>query len=117
MCQWDVEADYLDDDYLTGLMPVLFSEEPAASEQALKDDPGLLMKGVESLQRGFFIPEHLALEEAHKLIKKPKAGDVDYAWRSRNLERLFDPAPRKAATPGTGNTKKNFRKFFLLAIL
>jgi len=100
LCQWDAEADYLDDDYLTGLMPVLFSEEPATSEQALKDDPALLKKGVESLQRAYFIPEHLALDKAVKLVKKPKTGEVDYAWRSRNLERLFDPAPRRMATQG-----------------
>ena len=86
---WDLEADLMDDDILSGTVPVLFADDVQAAETALQNDPALLRRGVENLQRMFFTPEHLDKEEAYKVIRKPRMGDADFTWKQSNLDRLF----------------------------
>jgi hypothetical protein len=97
---WDIETEYLDEDVLSGVIPVLFADEPAEAEQSIKANPATLKKDIESLQRVFFIPEQLQLEDALKVVKKPRYGDAEYVWKQRNLERLFEDPPSASSKPG-----------------
>jgi len=101
--EWEVEADYLDDDFSSGLLPVLFAEDPDASNSGLLSDPDNTRKDLERLNRVFFIPETVSLEEAFRIVNKPRLGDVDYYFRSLNLDRVFaHPIFRvHSAAPGT----------------
>ena len=87
---WPLEADYLDDDILSGVIPTLYSDEPSASEAAILADPVRAKKDIEGLNRNFFIPETISLEEALKVVKRPRAGEADFPFKMRNLERLLD---------------------------
>jgi hypothetical protein len=91
--EWNLEADYIDEEYLSGLLPVLFAANPAEAEAGIKAHQSFAMKDVDRLNRMFFIPEGLDLEEAHKVVKKARLGDVDYVFKARNLERIFDAVP------------------------
>jgi len=90
LCSWDLEAEYLDDDYLTGTVPVLFAEDPVAAETAVRNNPDQLKKDLERLQKMFFLPESVDKLQAIKIIKKPRLGDSSYDWKEANLERLFE---------------------------
>jgi hypothetical protein len=91
--EWDLEADYIDEAYLSGILPVLFAEDPAAAEAGIKDNQTFAMKDVDRLNRMFFIPEGLGLEEAHRIVKKARLGDVNYVFKDKNLERIFNAVP------------------------
>ena len=66
--EWEVEADYLDDDFSSGLLPVLFAEDPDASKSGLLSDPDNARKDLERLNRVFFIPETISLEEGFRVV-------------------------------------------------
>lgn len=91
LAMWDLEAEMLDSDFLSGVVPVLFSESPSASEAALRADQARAIKDIEALNRVYFIPEVIDLDEALKVVRKPRLGDCDYAFKSQNLERLLQP--------------------------
>jgi hypothetical protein len=92
LCQWSLEADYLDDDYLSGLVPVLFANDTASAEKGLRENTASTMKGLDRLNRIFFAPETVYLEAA---MRKPRAGEADFIFKNWNLDRLFEvPRPR-----------------------
>ena len=91
LAMWDLEAKMLDSDFLSGVVPVLFSKSPSASEAALRADQARAIKDIEALNRIYFIPEVIDLDEALRVVRKPRLGDCDYAFKSRNLERLLQP--------------------------
>jgi len=103
LCSWDIESEYLDEEVLSGVIPVLFAEDPKTAEQAIRDNQGVLKKDIEGLQRPFFMPEHIQLEDAAKVIKKPRYGDVEYSWKMKNLDRLFEAPPSSTTTKGNNS--------------
>jgi len=48
------------------------------------------------------------VEDALKIVKKPRYGDVDYAWKTRNLDRLFEEPVR--AQPKKGKPRNSLFK-------
>jgi len=98
---WPLSAEYLDEEILSGLMPTLYSEEPATSEAALLADPIRAQKDVEALNRVFFIPEVVQLEEALKIVRKPRPGEADFAFKASNLERVFELSAFQLREQGT----------------
>jgi len=86
---WEIHADNLDKEMLSGILPVLFAENPAAVEDCFRRDPITLRKDIEALQKQFFVPEEVTLTDALKVIKKPRSGDALFTWKMENLERLF----------------------------
>ena len=105
---WELEADYQDEEYISGLIPVLFAEDPAAAETALGLYPSAMKKDLEGLQKQFFIQEELELSEAAAIVKKPRPGDALFIWKQQNLERLFEvPVARPA-----GNFQLYIYQFF-----
>ena len=98
LASWDLEADYFDNDFLSGTVPVLFSSSPAATEAAMRADPAQAFKDLEAINRRFFVPETIDVEEGLRVIKKPRLGDCDYAFKNNNLERLFSDYNSTRAT-------------------
>jgi len=98
---WPLSAEYLDEEFLSGLMPTLYSEEPASSEAALLADPIRAQKDVEALNRVFFIPEVVQLEDALKIVRKPRPGEADFAFKASNLERVFELSAIQLREQGT----------------
>jgi len=103
LASWDIEADMQDSDILSGVVPVLFSECPPASEAALRADQTTALKDIEALNRVYFIPELVDLDEAMKIVKKPRLGECDYVFKARNLERLLHPPTLQQSGQGTHN--------------
>ena len=97
---WELHADYLDKEMLSGILPVLFAESPAAAEDRFRQDPITLRKDIEALQKQFFVPEEVTLSDAIKVTKKPRTGDVLYTWKMENLERLFSTSNVIPSVPG-----------------
>ena len=95
-----LKADYFDDDVLSGVLPTLYSDDPAISEAAILADPVRTRKDIESLNRSFFIPETISLVEAIKVVKRPRAGEADFPFKMRNLERLFDTSSAQPRAQG-----------------
>ena len=85
---WSLEAEYFDNDVMSGVVPTLYSDDPEASERAILADQARAKKDLESLNRVFFVPETVTLDSAIKITKKPRLGDADYSFKTRNLERL-----------------------------
>ena len=96
LSQWELEADYFAQDFMSGIIPVLFAEDPKAAELAILADEYTAMKDLDRINRSFFIPESIDLEAAFKVVKKPRLGDAEYLFKTENLDRLFEqPPPRK----------------------
>jgi hypothetical protein len=93
-CQLSLDADYLDEDYLSGLVPVLFANDAASAKKGLRENTASTMKDIDRLNRIFFASETVDLEAALAIVKKPRAGEADYIFKNRNLDRLFEvPRP------------------------
>jgi hypothetical protein len=71
LCQWNIEADYLDEDYMSGLMPVLFASDAESAEHGLRENVTSTMKDLDRLNRIFFSPETVDLDAAFAILKKP----------------------------------------------
>jgi hypothetical protein len=89
--EWDLSAEYFDEDFLSGIMPVLFARDPKAAESGIRSNPETAMKDLDKLNRIFFIPESVELPAAQKIVKRARLGDVDYVFKRKNLERVFEP--------------------------
>jgi hypothetical protein len=76
---------------LSGMIPVLFAENPSEAEKGLLKDLISARKDLDGINRAFFIPEAVDLENAMKVVKKPRVGEAEYAFKERNLDRLFEP--------------------------
>jgi hypothetical protein len=86
---WDISADLLDDEFLDGVMPVLFAEDPKMAEEGLMQNIDAMRKDLERLAKVYFVPETLNLEQAEAVVKKPRLGEVLYLFKAQNLERVF----------------------------
>jgi len=116
LSQWELEADYFAQDFMSGIIPVLFAEDPKAAELAILADEYTAMKDLDRINRSFFIPESIDLEAAFKVVKKPRLGDAEYLFKTENLDRLFEqPPPRKGNLFNEFNSKDKI--FELLPIL
>jgi hypothetical protein len=89
--EWELHADYFEDDFLSGVSPILFANDPQASEAAIRANPEIAKKDLDRLNRCFFVPESVELDAALKIVKKARLGDVDYVFKRKNLDRLFEP--------------------------
>jgi hypothetical protein len=89
--EWELQAEYFEDDFLSGVSPVLFANDPQASEAAIRANPEIAKKDLDRLNRCFFVPESVELDAALKIVKKARLGDVDYVFKRKNLDRLFEP--------------------------
>jgi hypothetical protein len=89
--QWDLSADYFEDEMLSGMIPVLFAENPSEAEKGLLKDLISARKDLDRINKVFFIPESVDLETALKIVKKPRLGEAEYVFKERNLDRLFQP--------------------------
>jgi len=78
--QWDLSADYFEDEMLSGMIPVLFAENPSEAEKGLMKDLISARKDLDRINRAFFIPEAVDLENALKVIKKPRLGEAEYKF-------------------------------------
>jgi hypothetical protein len=62
----------------------------------MRDNPTSTMKDIDRLARMFFSPETVDAEAALTVVKKPRAGDADFIFKHRNLDRLFEvPLPKQ----------------------
>ncbi len=53
--QWETTADYLDDDLLDGVMPVLFADDVRAAEAAILEAPLTAKRDLERLAKVYFL--------------------------------------------------------------
>jgi hypothetical protein len=72
-------------------MPVLFARDPRTAEAGIKANPETAMRDLDKLNRIFFIPESVELDGALKIVKRARLGDVDFVFKRKNLERVFEP--------------------------
>jgi hypothetical protein len=90
---WGVDADLVVNDDHWGIKPVLFLTRP---EEFAKTQTALTLSSVkasvEKLQEGLFRPENLDLGEAENLIRKPRAGAVDFV--NKKLKRPVGRPPK-----------------------
>ncbi len=91
LAEWDLSTEYFDEDFLSGIMPVLFARDPRAAEASIKANPETAMKDLDKLNRIFFIPESVELDGALKIVKRARLGDVDFVFKRKNLDRVFEP--------------------------
>jgi hypothetical protein len=91
LAEWELSAEYFDEDFMSGVMPVLFARDPRAEEAGIKANPETAMKDLDKLNRIFFIPESVELSAALKIVKRARLGDVDFVFRRKNLDRNFNP--------------------------
>jgi hypothetical protein len=89
--EWELQAEYFEDDFLSGVFPVLFANDLQASEAAIRANPEIANKDLDWLNRCFFVPDSVKLDAALKIVKKARLGDVDYVFKCKNLDRLFEP--------------------------
>ena len=89
--EWPLEADYIEDDVLSGIKPILFADDPKVSEAAILADPATALKDLDRLNRSFFIPETIELDDAYAIVRKPRLGEAEFYFKNRNLERLQSP--------------------------
>jgi hypothetical protein len=69
LSQWELEADYFAQDFMSGVIPVLFAEDPKEAQLAILADEYTAMKDLDRINRSFFIPETIDLEAAFKVVK------------------------------------------------
>jgi hypothetical protein len=93
LAEWDLSTEYFDEDFLSGIMPVLFARDPRAAKAGIKANPETAMKDLDKLNRIFFIPESVELDGALKIVKRARLGDVDFGFKRKNLDRVFEPEP------------------------
>jgi hypothetical protein len=91
LAEWELSAEYFDEDFMSGVMPVLYARDPRAAEAGNKANPQTAMKDLDKLNRIFFIPESVKLSAALKIVKRARLGDVDFVFRRKNLDRNFNP--------------------------
>jgi hypothetical protein len=64
-----LDTEYLDDDFVSGVMPVLFAADIAAARQAMSVNITPLRKDLDKINRMFFTPESVDLEGAYSIIR------------------------------------------------
>jgi hypothetical protein len=106
--QWETTADYLDDDLLDGVMPVLFADDVRAAEAAILEAPLTAKRDLERLAKIYFVPETLDLNQAEAIVRKPRLREVISGSRTSTWKGSLRRTDwRLPTTPATG---QHFRK-------
>ncbi len=79
---------------------MLFANDPKAAEEGMMDNIATARKNLDKINRAFFVPESLNIEEATKVAKKPRLGDAEFLFKDWNLERLFETSVPTSAYTG-----------------
>jgi hypothetical protein len=69
---WSLGATLFEGEIAAGPVPVLFSEDPEASQAALESGTLKAHGDLQKIARTFFMPETVQLEEALNLVKRPR---------------------------------------------
>jgi hypothetical protein len=85
-----LDTEHLDDDLVSGVMPVLFAADIAAARQTMSVNIMPLRKDLDKINRMFFTPESVDLEGADSVIRKPRLGEAIYTFKDENLEKLYN---------------------------
>jgi len=72
LASWPLEANLWDGEILSGPVPSLFSTDVKASEDGLRDSPDRAHADMARLSRMFFMAEHVNLQGAYSVLKKPR---------------------------------------------
>ncbi len=81
-----MDTEYLDDDFVSGVMPVLFAADIAAARQAMSVNIMPLRKDLDKINRMFFTPESVDLEGADSVIRKPRLGEAIFTFKKPEFE-------------------------------
>jgi len=92
---WPLASTMWDGDVLAGPVPTLFAEDVEASQEASLDNVAKAHSDLAKLYRAFFMPEHILVDEAADLLRKPRAGVALYSSRGASSHLLrSSPCPR-----------------------
>lgn len=69
---WPLSCSLFDGDVLAGPVPTLFAEDEETAREAITADPNKAHADIQRIHRVFLMPEHVDLETATALIKKPR---------------------------------------------
>jgi hypothetical protein len=72
LSSWELQAKLFDGEVAAGPVPALFSEDAAASTEALRSNPKKAHQDLQRAAKIFMMPELVELTEATALIKKPR---------------------------------------------
>ena len=70
-------------------MPVLFANDTKKAAAGIMGNLATARKDLDRINRVFFVPEHVDLEAARMVVRKPRLGDVHHAFKAKNLDRLL----------------------------
>jgi hypothetical protein len=90
LAEWELSTEYFDEDFMSGIMPVLFARDPRAAKAGIKANPETVKKDLDKLNRIFFIPESVELDGALKIVKRARL--EDFVFKRKNLDRIFKPS-------------------------
>jgi len=86
-----------DTDSFSGVIPVMFADNPATAEVAFLADGPTARRDVDRMMRVLFQPETVSGIDAIELCRRPRAGEAVYAYKLANLASSENPAPRVRA--------------------
>jgi hypothetical protein len=69
---WPLTCNMFDGEVLAGPVPTLFAESVEEALEAITADPTKAHYDISKIHRMFFMPEHVDLETAIAMVKKPR---------------------------------------------
>jgi len=72
LSEWPIEANMWDGEVLAGPVPTFFAESAPEARAAFLADQIKAHADIMKMERIFFMPEIISLEEATGLVKKPR---------------------------------------------
>jgi len=72
LAEWNIEANMWDGEILAGPVPTFYAENAAEARAAFMADQIKGHADILKMERIFFMPEVIGLEEALALVKKPR---------------------------------------------
>jgi len=97
--EWPAEAELFESENFHGIIPLMFTDNPAEGEVAFNADPASARRDVDRMNRVLFQPELVSADEALKVCKKPRTGEAVFAFKIANLEGLENPKRTKSGAP------------------
>ena len=97
--EWDAQAELFEPVLFSGIVPVLFAENPAIAEVAFLADRPTARRDLDRMMRALFHPELITGHEAIEVCRRPRIGEAVYAYKLANLTTLKRPAPRVRVKP------------------
>jgi hypothetical protein len=104
---WPLASTMWDGDALAGPVPTLFAEDVEASQEAFLDNVAKAHSDLAKLYRAFFMPEHILVDDAADLLRKPRAGAALYSFKRGKYsppEALPVPSPKRARVESAEDT-------------